>query len=71
MRLTKLNTRLDSDGRAVVYSEWSKNFPELNGYFTSPENVYELGKILKFDSKTEEHLYMFCLNNRNRVISFF
>ena len=32
MRLTKLNTRLDSDGRAVVYSEWSKNFPELNGY---------------------------------------
>ena len=71
MRLTKLNTRLDSDGRAVVYSEWSKNFPELNGYLTSPENVYELGKVLKFDSKTEEHLYMFCLNNRNRIVSFF
>ena len=71
MRLTKLNTRLDSDGRAVVYSEWSKNFPELNGYLTSPENVYELGKVLKFDSKTGEHLYMFCLNNRNRIVSFF
>ena len=40
MRLIKLNTRLGSDGRAVVYSEWSKNFPELNGYLTSPENVY-------------------------------
>lgn len=71
MRLIKLNTRLDSDGRAVIYSEWSKNFPELNGYLTSPENVYELGKVLKFDSRTEEHLYMFCLNNRNRILSFF
>lgn len=71
MRLTKLNTRLDSDGRAVVYSEWSKNFPELDGFITSPERAYEIGRLLKFDMKTEEHLYMFCLNNRNRILSFF
>ena len=71
MRLTKLNTMLNPEGQAVVYSEWSKNFPELNGYITSPEGAYDLGKVLKFDLKTEEHLYIFCLNSRNRVTSFF
>lgn len=71
MRLSKLDTKLLSDGQIVVYQEWSKNFPDLSNKIARSDDIYEVCKVLNFEANTEEHLYMFCLNKANMLKSFF
>lgn len=37
----------------------------------SPDRIYEVCKALEMDRETEEHLYIFCMDNKLKITAFF
>ena len=72
MRIVKYETRLDENQRAVLEKEYSVNCPEVERKISSPEHVARLAKYhLRLHERTEEYLYMICVNNKLVVTGIF
>lgn len=71
MRLTTYKTRLTENKRITLEKEISVNRPG-DGIIRSPENVAELAKgYLELHERSEEYLYMICMNVKNKIIGVF
>ncbi len=72
MRIVKYTTKLDEQQRAVLEKEYSVNCPEVERKINSPEHVARLAKYhLRLHERTEEYLYMVCVNNKLIVTGVF
>lgn len=71
-RLTKYKTRLTENKRVILEKEASMNYPGESFIIKSPEDVAILGRdYMRIHEAPEEHLYMICLNTKNRVLGVF
>lgn len=72
MRIVKYTTKLDEQQRAVLEKEYSVNCPEVERKLNSSEHVARLAKYhLRLQERTEEYLYMVCVNNKLMVTGVF
>lgn len=72
MRIVQYRTRLTEDQKAVLEKEVSVNCPEVERKISSPEKVLNVAKhFLRLQERTEEYLYMVCMNNKLQMISIF
>lgn len=72
MRITKYTTRLTEAQRAVLEKEFTVNCPEVDRKMNSPERVAKLAKhFLRLHKRTEEYLYMVCMNTKLEMIAVF
>lgn len=72
MRIVKYETKLDNKRRAVLEKEYSINCPEVDRKMNSPEKVLGLAKYhLCLPERTEEYLYMLCMNTKLDLIGIF
>lgn len=67
MRFTLYNTLQDKEtGIPYLVKEWSKNGLDGTSF---PKEIYEATKkFLNLDQRTEEHVYMFCIDVRCKLI---
>ena len=71
MRVTTYRTKLTENKRVELEKEVSVNIPELTA-IRSPQCVAELANgYLEMNKLPEEHLYMVCLNTKNKIIGVF
>jgi DNA repair protein RadC len=71
-RLTKYRTRLAEDKQLILEKEASTNYPDENLIITSPDEAAIIAtKCLKIHENPEEHLFMLCMNTKNRIIGVF
>lgn len=72
MRVIKYNTKLTEESKAVLEKEVSINVPGLSRKMNSPTAVITLAtEVLKLHEKTEEYLYMICMNTKLELTSVF
>ena len=69
MRISSYSMLVE-EGRPYLVKESARNIPEIQE-LRNPEQVYELFKKLKVTLCAEEHVYMFALNAKYRVIGLF
>ena len=71
MRITTYRTKLTENKRIELEKEVSVNRPDIDR-IKSPQNVAELATgYLEMHKKSEEYLYMVCLNTKNKIIGVF
>ena len=71
-RLIKYKTKLDNNKRAVLEREFTMNCAGDSLIISCPQDVAHIAKnYVRIHEHTEEHMYMFCLNSKNRVIGIF
>lgn len=71
-RLIKYRTRLAEDKQLILEKEASTNYPDENLIITSPDEAAIIAtKCLKLHENSEEHLFMLCMNTKNRIIGVF
>ena len=72
MRVVKYKTKLVDGRKAVLDTDYSTYYPELDNMFKSPEKVEKFAKgFLRMHEDTEEHMYMLCLNTKLRLNGVF
>jgi DNA repair protein RadC len=72
MRVIKYNTKLVEGRKAVLEKDYSVNYPEMDNMMNSPETVAKLAKgFLRMHEKTEEYMYMLCLNTKLKLTGIF
>ncbi len=72
MRIVKYETKLDEKQRVILEKEYSVNCPEVDRKMNSPEKVAGLAKYhLRLHERSEEYLYMICMNNKLVVTGIF
>ena len=72
VRMTKYTTKLTETKRVVLEKEFSMNFPGLSHIIRSPQDAVEVGKeFMHIHEEPEEHLYMICMNTKNKVTGVF
>ena len=72
VRMTKYTTKLTENKRVVLEKEVSMNYPLLSHKITSPLDAVEIGKdFMRIHEKSEEYMYMICMNTKNKVIGVF
>ena len=65
MRIVKYETKLNDKQRVILEKEYSVNCPDVERKMSSPENVVRLAKYhLRLHERTEEYLYLVCVNNK-------
>jgi DNA repair protein RadC len=71
-RMTKYKTKLTDNKRVVLEKEVSMNYPELSHIIRSPEDAVTIGKtFMHIHEEPEEHMYMICMNTKNKVTGVF
>jgi DNA repair protein RadC len=71
-RMIKYTTKLTDSRRVILEKEVSMNYPELSHIIRSPEDAVEIGRgFMRIHEEPEEHLYMICMNTKNRVTGVF
>ena len=71
-RLTKYKTKLTENKRVILKKEASTNYPGQSFIIRSAEDVAILGRdYMQIHDEPEEHLYMICMNTKNRVLGVF
>ena len=71
-RLIKYKTKLTDNKRAVLEKEISINCAGDTLVISCPQDVVRIAKdYVRAHEHTEEHMYMLCLNSKNRVIGVF
>lgn len=71
-RLTKYKTKLTENKRVILEKEASMNYPEESFIIRSAEDAAILGRdYMRIHDEPEEHLYMICMNTKNRVLGVF
>lgn len=72
MRIVKYDTRLTEQQRVVLEKEYSVNCPEVDRKITRPEKLVALAKYhLRLHERSEEYLYLICVNNKLMVTGIF
>ena len=73
MRVTKNRVLVDGNGDLILSKEYCKNCTKLKARaLNSPEVVVAISKdLLLMDRYAEEHMYMFCLNTKCKLICIF
>lgn len=72
MRIVKYGTKLDDKQRAILEKEYSVNCPEVDRKMNSPEKAVGLAKYhLHLHERTEEYLYMICMNVKLEATGLF
>lgn len=71
-RLTKYKTKLTENKRVILEKETSTNYPGESFIIRSAEDAAILGRdYMRIHDEPEEHLYMVCMNTKNRVLGVF
>lgn len=71
-RLTKYKTKLTENKRVILEKEASTNYPGESFIIRSAEDAAILGRdYMRIHDEPEEHLYMICMNTKNRVLGVF
>lgn len=71
-RLTKYKTKLTENKRVILEKEASTNYPGESFIIRSAEDAAILGcDYMRIHDEPEEHLYMICMNTKNRVLGVF
>ena len=71
-RMIKYKTRLTENKRVTLDKEISVNYPEIASIIRSPEDAVIIGReFMRIHEEPEEHMYMICVNNKNRIIGVF
>jgi DNA repair protein RadC len=71
-RIIKYKTKLTENKRVTLEKEVSNNIPELSYIVRCPEDVTNVGKtFMRIHEEPEEHMYMICMNTKNRIIGVF
>lgn len=72
MRIVQYKTRLTEDKKAVLEKEVSVYCPDVDRKMNSPEKIVKLARyFLRMHERTEEYLYMVCLNTKLDMTSLF
>ena len=72
VRMTKYTTKLTENKRVVLEKEVCMNYPMLSHKITSPMDAVEIGReFMRIHEESEEHMYMICMNVKNKVIGIF
>lgn len=71
-RLIKYKTKITGERQILLEKESCTNYPGMDLIITSPSDAANIGvKCLGMHEHSEEHMYMLCLNTKNRVIGVF
>ena len=71
-RLIKYKTKLTENKRVILEKEASTNYPGESFIIRSAEDAAILGRdYMRIHNEPEEHLYMICMNTKNRVLGVF
>ena len=71
-RLTKYTTKLTAEKRVALEKEISVNRPGIVDVIRSPEDANNVATgFIHLHEKSEEYLYMICLNTKNKIIGVF
>jgi DNA repair protein RadC len=70
--MIKYKTKLTENRRVALEKEISVNRPDIVGIIRSPEDASNVAKgFIQLHENPEEHLYMICMNTKNRIIGVF
>lgn len=71
-KLIKYKTKLTRTKRAELDKEVVLDHPDESFIIECPRDVVDISKrFLAIHENTEEHMYMFCLNTKNRIVGVF
>ncbi len=71
MRITLYDTLLNEDKHCDLVKVKSMNYPNSNYLYSSYGVCDILCKLFQMDKKTEEHVYLVCLNAKGKVLGVF
>lgn len=72
VRMIKYKTKLTENKRVELEKEVSTNCPDLVSVIRSPEDATMIGRgFMRIHEEPEEHMYMICMNTKNRIIGVF
>ena len=71
MNIRQYETRLTNEGFVKLDTVFSKYIPEIKNHFTNAEKVYQLCKVLGWDTYSEEHVFLLGLDIKKRLRGFF
>ena len=72
VRMIKYRTKLTTEKRVILEKEIAVNRPDLTAFITTPEDAADVGKnFMRIHEEPEEHMYMICMNTKNRIIGVF
>jgi DNA repair protein RadC len=70
--MIKYKTKLTEGRRVALEKEISVNRPDMVSIIRSPEDATTVAKgFIHLHENPEEHLYMICMNTKNRIIGVF
>jgi DNA repair protein RadC len=70
--MIKYKTKLTENRRVALEKEISVNRPDMVSIIRSPEDASDVAKgFIRLHENPEEHLYMICMNTKNRIIGVF
>lgn len=71
MRIQQSSVVLDNDYKNILVKGFAKNYTGVEN-LQSPENIVQVMRdVFHLEEKAEEHLYLICMTNDCRPISFF
>lgn len=72
MRVTTYSTKLTCEGKAILEKEISVNCPNIDRIFNNPLKANQFARdFLEMDRRTEEYVYMLCLNTKKAMTGVF
>ena len=72
VRMIKYKTKLTENRRVALEKEICVNRPDMVSIIRSPEDASNVAKgFIQLHENPEEHLYMICMNTKNRIIGVF
>lgn len=71
MNIRKYETRLNGNGFVMLNLVFSKYIPEIENNFTNSEKVYQLCRTMKWDTYSEEHVFLLSFDMKFRLKAFF
>lgn len=71
-KLIKYKTKLTRNKRVELDKEVTLNYPDESFIITCPDDAADIAKrFMCVHEHTEEHMYMFCMNTKNRIVGIF
>ena len=71
-KLIKYKTKLTRNKRAELDKEVIVDSPDESFIITCPRDIDDIARrFIGSHEHTEEHMYMFCLNTKNRIVGIF
>lgn len=72
VRMIQYKTKLTEDRRVKLEKEISVNRPDIVSIIRSPQDATSVAKgFMGLHEEPEEHLYMICMNTKNKIIGVF